>query len=61
MTWNWFSPTRLFFGSGAIADKYTEIKPLGKRDLIVTGKGGSAVRNGSLWDLCRALSDCDIS
>jgi len=61
MTWNWLSPTRFFFGSGAIADKYEEMKTLGKRALIVTGKGGSAVRNGSLRDLCRALSDCDIS
>lgn len=61
MTWNWLSPTRLFFGNGAIAGNYEEMKALGKRALIVTGKGGSAVRNGSLQDLCQALSDCNIS
>lgn len=61
MTWNWLSPTRIFFGSGAVAQHYEEMKTLGKRALIVTGQGGSAVRNGSLKDLFQALSSCDIS
>lgn len=61
MTWNWLSPTRIFFGSGAVDENHEEMKTLGKRALIVTGMGGSAARNGSLQDLCQALANCNIS
>lgn len=61
MTWNWLSPTNIFFGSGAITEKHNKMKVLGTRALIVTGQGGSADRNGSLKDIYQALADCAIS
>lgn len=60
MTWQWFSPTRIIFGSEAVMQGSDFLKAAGNRTLIVTGKGGSARRNGSLEDICRVLDQQSI-
>lgn len=60
MTWQWFAPTRIIFGSEAVMQGSDFLKAYGNRTLIVTGKGGSAHRNGALEDVCQALEGQSI-
>lgn len=60
MIWQWFSPSKIVFGSGAIKENENLLKTMGSRALIVTGKGGSAKRNGSLSDICDSLENLKI-
>lgn len=60
MNWSSYFPTKVFFGSNAVRDNYAVLENLGKRALIVTGKGGSAQRSGALDDVGRALEQLSI-
>lgn len=53
-------PTKVYSETDCIWNHRDEIAALGKRALIVTGRG-SANKNGSLSDMKRALSDRDTS
>jgi len=61
MSWQAYFPTKVFFGRGVINDQIKLLHSLGSKVLIVTGKGGSAIRNGALEDVCRALEKASIS
>ncbi|MDD3267844.1 MAG: iron-containing alcohol dehydrogenase family protein [Syntrophomonadaceae bacterium] len=60
MTWQAHFPTRVFFGRGVINEQADLLHTLGSRALIVTGKGGSAIRNGALEDVCRTLEKTSL-
>lgn len=61
MSWQAYFPTRVFFGRGVINEQSELLHTLGTRALIVTGKGGSAIRNGALEDVCLAFEKKSIS
>ena len=42
-----YMPTKVFFGSGCVSENGAELKALGSRAMIVTGKHSSRI-NGSL-------------
>lgn len=56
MRFNYFCPTRIFFGEGAINNNKSHLKKLGQKALIVTG-GNSSKVNGSLKDMTNALEN----
>jgi alcohol dehydrogenase len=47
-------PTKVFFGSGCVSENGAELKALGSRAMIVTGKHSSRI-NGSLAAVEQAL------
>ncbi len=55
MVWKWLAPTEIYFGRNAIRENGEVFKGLGKKALVVTGRGGSARRNGSLEDVLDVL------
>lgn len=55
-----YNPTRLHFGKGVVDDLGTAAKALGKKALLVYGKG-SVLRNGSYDDTVRQLQENNIS
>lgn len=55
-----YNPTRLHFGKGVVKELGTAAKGLGKKALLVYGKG-SVLRNGSYDDTVRQLQENDIS
>ncbi len=60
MSWQSYFPTKVFFGAYAVVENAAAFGPLGKRALIVTGRGGSARRTGALDDLLRVLTQTSI-
>jgi alcohol dehydrogenase class IV len=54
--WQWFNPTRIFFGRGVVAEQASGLAELGHMALLVTGEGRSSRLNGSLGDVQEALS-----
>ena len=56
----YFMPSKLYCGQDCIYKNREVLKNLGTKALIVTGKG-SAKRNGSLDDVCNALSTIGLS
>ncbi len=60
MNWNIYFPTRVFSGVGCVSVNDSAFSQLGKKCLVVTGKGGSARRNGSLDDVVKALRSQSI-
>jgi len=61
MIWQACFPTQIYFGPGIVGYEAANLTRLGKRALIVTGSGGSAVRNGALDDITAALAKMDIT
>lgn len=61
MSWQAYFPTRVLFGRGIIKEQGDLMHTLGSRALIVTGKGDSVIRNGSLQDVCSTLEKASIS
>lgn len=55
-----YNPTRLHFGKGVVHELGTAAKSLGKKALLVYGKG-SVLRNGSYDDTLRQLQENNIS
>lgn len=55
-----YNPTRLHFGNGVVNDLGTAAVSLGKKALLVYGKG-SVLRNGSYDDTLKQLQDKNIS
>ena len=49
-----YMPTKVFFGSGCVSENGAELKALGSRAMIVTGKHSSRI-NGSLAAVEQAL------
>lgn len=49
-----YMPTKVFFGSGCVLENGAELKALGSRAMIVTGKHSSRI-NGSLAAVEQAL------
>jgi len=60
MNWYWHTPTEIYFGPHVIADHFQAMAKLGPKCLIVTGRGGSARRNGALEDITAALGNLNI-
>ncbi|NLB88357.1 MAG: iron-containing alcohol dehydrogenase [Syntrophomonadaceae bacterium] len=60
MNWQWFVPTKVFYGDDVIKNNASTLKGLGEKAMIVTGQGGSAKRNGSLGDMTEALESMNI-
>ncbi len=54
MNFSSFIPTKIIAGRGCVRARGAEMKPLGTKALIVTGK--SSRGNGSLADVCAALT-----
>jgi len=54
MTYKYYMPTKIFCGEDSIFSHSHELKKLGKKAMLVTGKT-SAKRNGSLHDVIKAL------
>jgi len=52
-------PTKIFFGQGCVAENAAQMKELGKRAFIVTGRNSSRL-NGSLQDMQSALEANNI-
>lgn len=59
-SFNYYMPTRVFFGKRCISENKEFFKLIGRRALIVTG-GGSAKKNGALADVTEALTTAGIS
>lgn len=57
--WQYFMPTKVYFGEGCVAQGKDAFRALGKRALILTGKRSSK-ENGSLDDLTKALTEVNI-
>ncbi|KUK03659.1 MAG: Iron-containing alcohol dehydrogenase [Thermotoga sp. 50_1627] len=57
--WQYFMPTKVYFGEKCIERGTEAFKSLGKRALILTGRRSSK-ENGSLDDVTRALSQIGI-
>lgn len=55
MYWQWFNPTRIYFGRGVVAEQASILADLGHKALLVTGKGGSSRISGALGDVQEAL------
>lgn len=60
MNYNFFMPTKVYFGRGCIEKNKTAMKELGSNALIVTGKSSSK-KNGSLESVIKALEDLGIN
>lgn len=58
-SFKYFMPTKIFAGEGCIDKNKEELKKLGEKALIITGKG-SAKRNGSLNDVESALDALNL-
>ncbi len=58
--WQYFMPTKVFFGAGVIKQNVNVFASLGQKALIITGKYSSK-KNGSLQDLEEALRGIGIS
>lgn len=54
----YFMPTKMFFGENCIVENWAAWRKLGKKALIMTGKH-SAKANGSLEDVITALTKCN--
>jgi alcohol dehydrogenase len=57
--WQYFMPTKVYFGQKCVERASDAFKSLGKRALILTGRRSSK-ENGSLDDLTRVLSQIGI-
>ncbi|MBL4932526.1 iron-containing alcohol dehydrogenase family protein [Clostridium paridis] len=56
---SFYMPTKIFSGENIIQENYKEFIKLGKKALIVTGRGSSK-KNGSLQDVQEALNRASI-
>lgn len=59
--WQNYQPTKIVFGAGVLEKQPELLGSLGKKALVVTGRGGSARRNGALADVSRVLQQCNIA
>ncbi|QUH18613.1 iron-containing alcohol dehydrogenase [Alkaliphilus sp. B6464] len=59
MKFNYFMPTEIYFGKGAIENNKDAMIKLGSKALIVTGKSSSK-ENGSLEQVISALETLNI-
>lgn len=57
--WQYFMPTRIYFGERCIEQGKDALKSLGKRALVLTGKRSSK-ENGSLDDLMKVFSEIGV-
>ncbi len=58
--WQWHCPTRVIFARNAV-NKYSSELILGRKAFIVTGQGGSSLRNGSFEDVCSVLDEAGVA
>ena len=58
-SYNWFIPTNIVFGTGAI-DKLGENMPYGENALIITSNGVSAKKSGALDKVIQQLDELEI-
>lgn len=59
MKFNYSTPTKIYFGRGAVENNKNVLLKLGSKALIVTGKSSSKI-NGSLKDMTNALEALNI-